>query len=101
MTAELPEKRQDNFAHGDRFFVRLDVNVGNGSGTAVDEQFEDLIGCESIAVELPVIAAHGAVVAVLPSITGDFNDAAHKDLATKRCVPCLTGGVMKGLLRGV
>ena len=83
MPAKLPDERQDYLADGDRVLAGLDVEIGDDRRPVVEYEFEELVGRKPVPVELTVVAAHCAIVAVLPAIAGDFHDATHEDFSAK------------------
>ena len=93
--AQLPNQREDNFAHGDGVFAGLNVDVRDGGGPMVDEQLENLIGGEAETIKRVVIAAHRAIVAVLAAIARNFDDTAHEDPATEDGIPQFSRRLME------
>ena len=65
----------------------------------MDDEFENLVGGKPIPVQLVIVAAHRAVVAVLPAKTRHLDHTAHEDFAPKAGIALVPGHLMKRSLR--
>src|SRR5207244_2343600 len=89
---------QDNLADGDGIFAGLDVDVGDTGRTMMDEHLGELIVPRAKAVQVAVVTAHPAVMAVFPAKIGDLDDGADKNILAEFLSGSSDGELMKCLL---
>ena len=80
------DQGKNDFAHRNGIFAGLDVDVGDRRWPVVNEQLDQFLRFDAIAVKCSILAPHAAIGTVLAAIIGNLDDAAHKDAASEHLV---------------
>lgn len=94
-------KRDGEFARGDRVFAGLKIDVGDAGGEVIQEEISEFVELGAVAFEVAIGAAHSAVMAVLAADVGKFDDGTDEDFAAEMFACGGSGAIVQGGLFAV